>query len=233
MGPPPAAAPPQGRPAVVQQAQVAQFLFQLLLRRPVERVQDLVQQSVGEPLAGAVQGLPEAGGGQRAAQPGGQPPGHLIRPQAIVLGPEAEHHVERRAVRRLRLLQRPPGAGQEFVPPAAQELLFGVGRARVGDTHGVLAQGQWLPSPAAVVMGHQAEQGGFEVVAEAALPGVGPPEAAAEELEGELLEQLVGRVRVTQRPEQVAAHGPAVALQQPLPGGPHCLFRPLVGLADQ
>src|SRR5262249_52173664 len=75
------------------------------------------------------------------------------------------------------------------------------------------------------------EQGRLEEVAEAAAPGVRPPEVAAEETEGKLLEEFVGRVRLAERAEEVAARGPAVALQELLPGGAHRFFRPLVRLA--
>jgi hypothetical protein len=58
----------------------------------------------------------------------------------------------------------------------------------------------------------------LEQVAEAALLGVGVAEVAAHEAQGELLEQLVGRVGVADTGQQVAIHRRPIPLQDHPPG---------------
>ena len=63
-------------------------------------------------------------------------------------------------------------------------------------------------------IGDQVAQRGLEVIAESAPRRVGPPECAADQPQGELLEQLVGLVRIAQGAEQVAVGGALVTLDQ-------------------
>ena len=61
-------------------------------------------------------------------------------------------------------------------------------------------------------------QGGLDVIAKASALWVGAMEITADEAQSELLRQLRGRVRITNRAEQVAVGGAAIALQESIPG---------------
>src|SRR5262249_48647586 len=146
-----------------------------------------------------------------------------------VLRLEAEPGEVRLAALLFLPLQRPPGAAQQLVAPAVLERLVPGGghRAVRPRLRGV---GRDLPRQAAalvVVVGHQVEQHALDEIAEPAALAVGAFEVAVEEAEGELLLQLVGGVRVAERPEQVAVDRPAVAV----PGGPAGGAAALAGVA--
>src|SRR5262249_49341557 len=81
----------QGRPAVVEQTQLDQFLFQLFSRRAVERVGHFVQQQISKLFPGAVKDLSNADSGKGPVELGGEVLCHLRGPQLGMLGPETEY----------------------------------------------------------------------------------------------------------------------------------------------
>ena len=80
--------------------------------------------------------------------------------------------------------------------------------------HTKSGRGLRLPALLFLVIGHQVIERGLQVVAEAAPFRVGVTKRPPHETQGELLEQLVGGVRVADRAEQVAIDRPLVAADE-------------------
>src|SRR5207237_5944506 len=68
-----------------------------------------------------------------------------------------------------------------------------------------------------VMFADEIEEGGLDVVAKAALVGIGVAELPLHETEGELLRQFAGQVRIAHGGDEVTIDRAAVALQEHLP----------------
>src|SRR5947209_15765838 len=95
----------------------------------------------------------------------------------------------------LQLLQRDPGAIEQVIPPAHEELAIELDQAlvedgRLGETR--LERPGAVAAPPPVVVLHQVLDGALHVVAEPAAARVAVPEVAAEEPDREFLVQLLG-----------------------------------------
>ena len=111
---------------------------------------------------------------------------------------------------RARLVGLEPGEHPVDDRLAPDAVVFEVGDRGVGQ----VARGQGLELPAAEVVDDQAVQDRPEVVAEAPLGVVGPGELVVQELDPELLEDLVGEVRVAELEPEVALDRVVIAADQ-------------------
>ena len=120
------------------------------------------------------------------------------------LGAELQYAVEGLTAAALGLGQRGPGAGEDFVPPTGDELPVRVGRfvvrlGRIG--HRRLQRPRQPPLPP-LVIDDQVIEHRLQVAAEAAAAGIGVGEGPLHHAQGELLEQLVGRIGVAEAPSR-------------------------------
>src|SRR4051812_18999499 len=93
--------PSQRRPALFQQAQVAEFLLQKLRRRGLERTGYLIDEELHVPVARALQRLVEPARRDRPTQLGGEPLGQFRRAQLGMLDSEAKDRMVGLAAARL------------------------------------------------------------------------------------------------------------------------------------
>ena len=97
----------------------------------------------------------------------------------------------------------------------------------------MIAQGPGAGRAATPIVDHQVAQRPLDEVAKPASRGMSPVKIAAEEPDGEVLLQLLGRVDVAERRQEVAADRPGVAIEQDDLGDRDLLGRALVRLKDQ
>jgi len=123
----------------------------------------------------------------------------------------AEHRVIRLAGTLLEFRERTPGAVQQILAPAFEELLFELGEPAVRGRWFLEAGIQRQVRPLAPVMVvDQVLDSALHVVTESSPLRVAMAKIAAEKSEGEFLVQLRGRLGVFQGFEQVTVDGPRI-----------------------
>lgn len=154
--------------------------------------------------------------------------------QSMLFGAQPQDGVVRRAGLLFKLLQRIPGLQQEFVAPALEKAVVIIERGaglvhRVG---GIVRDLQRLFDSSPMMIGDQTKQHTLEVLAKTTSLGIGTSQTAFQKLNGKVLKNLVRRVSVFQRREDISANSSPVLLQDLLP----CLASRLalfaVGSAD-
>ena len=151
--------------------------------RLAQRDRDLVDQQFGELGVRALQGLANLIGTQGRAEPGAELFGHPGRRHVGILDAEQEHRV----VHRLGGRQCFPGAVQQLGAPALEEVDLGFRDRRRRARRLVTREGPGPGSLGRAIVVDQVNQGGLQVIAEAAAAGIGMLEGAPEYSQRELL----------------------------------------------
>ena len=178
-------------------------------------VDHLVEQEIGKLFPRAVQRLPQCHRRDRLAQLQRKAFRHFRRMQLRVVAPKTQHRVQRRTTAPLELGKPRPRARQQVVAPTGQERAIRIGQRRRSKLRlGIFfRQGARQALAALLVIRNQVKEYPLDEIAQTSALGIGAAQRAAQQPQGELLEELLDRFRVAHHALQIPTDGSSVALQ--------------------